>query len=162
MIPDILFPSAIDPAEWGESREENALPYDEINRANYVALGNRGKVIDLLSAKHNKRIIQDPEFAYILDDISEYQRKQDDKFISLVLSERKAEDEANNAKRLERANARLQRLGKNPVQALSELDDLPDGLLDIDPFLDEAAKITNDYIRLDKVAQRIEQSNNSD
>ena len=162
VIPDILFPSAIDPAEWGESREENALPYDEINRANYVALGNRGKVIDLLSAKHNKRIIQDPEFAYILDDISEYQRKQDDKFISLVLSERKAEDEANNAKRLERANARLQRLGKNPVQALSELDDLPDGLLDIDPFLDEAAKITNDYIRLDKVAQRIEQSNNSD
>ena len=79
-----------------------------------------------------------------------------------MLSERKAEDEANNAKRLERANARLQRLGKNPVQALSELDDLPDGLLDIDPFLDEAAKITNDYIRLDKVAQRIEQSNNSD
>ena len=162
VIPDILFPSAIDPAEWGESREENALPYDEINRANYVALGNHGNVIDLLSAKHNKRIIQDPEFAYILDDISEYQRKQDDKFISLVLSERKAEDEANKDKRLERANARLQRLGKNPVQALSELDDLPDGLLDIDPFLDEAAKITNDYIRLDKVAQRIEQSNNSD
>lgn len=162
VIPDILFPSAIDPAEWGESREENALPYDEINRANYVALGNHGNVIDLLSAKHNKRIIQDPEFAYIFDDISEYQRKQDDKFISLVLSERKAEDEANKAKRLERANARLQRLGKNPVQALSELDDLPDGLLDIDPFLDEAAKITNDYIRLDKVAQRIEQSNNSD
>lgn len=161
VIPDILFPSAIDPAEWGESREENALPYDEINRANYVALGNRGNVIDLLAAKHNKRIMQDPEFAYILDDISEYQRKQDDKFISLVLSERKAEDEANKAKRLERANARLQRLGKNPVKALSELDDLPDDLLDIDPFLDEAANITNDYIRLDKVAQRIEQSNNS-
>lgn len=161
VIPDILFPSAIDPAEWGESREENALPYDEINRANYVVLGNRGNVIDLLAAKHNKRIMQDPEFAYILDDISEYQRKQDDKFISLVLSERKAEDEANKAKRLERANARLQRLGKNPVQALSELDDLPDDLLDIDPFLDEAANITNDYIRLDKVAQRIEQSNNS-
>ncbi len=161
VIPDILFPSAIDPAEWGESREENALPYDEINRANHVALGNRGNVIDLLAAKHNKRIMQDPEFAYILDDISEYQRKQDDKFISLVLSERKAEDEANKAKRLERANARLQRLGKNPVKALSELDDLPDDLLDIDPFLDEAANITNDYIRLDKVAQRIEQSNNS-
>jgi carboxyl-terminal processing protease len=161
VIPDILFPSAIDPAEWGESREENALPYDEINRANYVVLGNRGNVIDLLAAKHNKRIMQDPEFAYILDDISEYQRKQDDKFISLVLSERKAEDEANKAKRLERANARLQRLGKNPVKALSELDDLPDDLLDIDPFLDEAANITNDYIRLDKVAQRIEQSNNS-
>ncbi|MBE1288236.1 MAG: carboxy terminal-processing peptidase [Alteromonadaceae bacterium] len=161
VIPDILFPSAIDPAEWGESREENALPYDEINRANYVALGNRGNVIDLLAAKHNKRIMQDPEFAYILDDISEYQRKQDDKFISLVLSERKAEDEANKAKRLERANARLKRLGKDPVQALSELDDLPDDLLDIDPFLDEAANITNDYIRLDKVAQRIDQGNNS-
>ena len=162
VIPDILFPSAIEPSEWGESREENALPYDEINRANYIVMDDYANVIDLLAAKHNKRILQDPEFAYILEDIAEYQRKQEDKFISLVLDERKTEDEQNKAQRLERANARLKRLGKKPVQTLSELDDLPDDLLDFDPFLDEAAKITNDFIRLDKVAQHIESGKNSD
>ncbi len=162
VIPDILFPSAIEPSEWGESREENALPYDEINRANYIVMDDYANVIDLLAAKHNKRILQDPEFAYILEDIAEYQRKQEDKFISLVLDERKTEDEVNKAQRLERANARLKRLGKKPVQTLSELDDLPDDLLDFDPFLDEAAKITNDFIRLDKVAQHIESGKNSD
>ena len=162
VIPDILFPSAIEPSEWGESREENALPYDEINRANYIVMDDYAKVIDLLAAKHNKRILQDPEFAYILEDIAEYQRKQEDKFISLVLDERKTEDEENKAQRLERANARLKRLGKKPVQTLSELDDLPDDLLDFDPFLDEAAKITNDFIRLDKVAQHVELGKNSD
>lgn len=162
VIPDILFPSAIEPSEWGESREENALPYDEINRANYIVMDDYANVIDLLAAKHNKRILQDPEFAYILEDIAEYQRKQEDKFISLVLDERKTEDEQNKAQRLERANARLKRLGKKPVQTLSELDDLPDDLLDFDPFLDEAAKITNDFIRLDKVAQHIESDKNSD
>lgn len=162
VIPDILFPSAIEPSEWGESREENALPYDEINRANYIVMDDYANVIDLLAAKHNKRILQDPEFAYILEDIAEYQRKQEDKFISLVLDERKTEDEENKTQRLERANARLKRLGKKPVQTLSELDDLPDDLLDFDPFLDEAAKITNDFIRLDKVAQHIESGKNSD
>ena len=162
VIPDILFPSAIEPSEWGESREENALPYDEINRANYIVMDDYANVIDLLAAKHNKRILQDPEFAYILEDIAEYQRKQEDKFISLVLDERKTEDEENKAQRLERANARLKRLGKKPVQTLSELDDLPDDLLDFDPFLDEAAKITNDFIRLDKVAQHVELGKNSD
>jgi carboxyl-terminal processing protease len=162
VIPDILFPSAIEPSEWGESREENALPYDEIKRANYIVMDDYANVIDLLAAKHNKRILQDPEFAYILEDIAEYQRKQEDKFISLVLDERKTEDEQNKAQRLERANARLKRLGKKPVQTLSELDDLPDDLLDFDPFLDEAAKITNDFIRLDKVAQHIESGKNSD
>lgn len=154
VIPDILFPSAVEPAEWGESKEDNALPYDEINRANYTALGSNDNVIDLLAAKHNKRILQDPEFAYILDDIAEYRKKQNNKFISLVLSERKAEDEEAKAERLERTNARLIRLGKDPIKALSELDDLPDDLLDVDPFLDEAANITNDFIQLDKVAQR--------
>ncbi len=30
VIPDIAFPSAIAPEDWGESKEENALPWDQI------------------------------------------------------------------------------------------------------------------------------------
>ena len=154
VIPDIKFPSAIEPAQWGESKEENALPYDQINRANYTAFASTDNVIDVLAAKHNKRVLQDPEFAYIFEDISEFQQMQNDKSISLVLTERKAEEAADKAKRLERANSRLERLGKAPVKSLSELDELPDDLLDVDPFLDEAAKITHDFINLNKLARR--------
>lgn len=32
VVPDITYPSPIDPAEWGESQEESALPWDSIDR----------------------------------------------------------------------------------------------------------------------------------
>lgn len=35
VIPDILLPSAVNPEDWGESQEDNALPWDSIVRAKY-------------------------------------------------------------------------------------------------------------------------------
>lgn len=35
VVPDIAFPTAIDPAETGESVEDNALPWDSIKPADY-------------------------------------------------------------------------------------------------------------------------------
>merc|ERR1712093_82671 len=69
VVPDIPFPSPIDPAEWGESQEENALPWDSIKRANYTTFGDTQSALDVLAAKHNARIMQDPEFGYIQQDI---------------------------------------------------------------------------------------------
>lgn len=142
--PDILYPSAIDPAEWGESREDNALPWDSIRRANYTTLPNSGSTIDVLAAKHAARTMKDPEFQYIFSDIQEYNENKDKKFISLVEAERIAEKKENEVKRLERTNERLARLGLPKVESLD--DDLPEQVKDIDPFLTEAANITFDMI----------------
>ncbi|HBY37767.1 MAG TPA: tail-specific protease, partial [Alteromonas sp.] len=149
VVPDILFPSPIDPAEWGESQEENALPWDSIKRANYTTFGDSQSAVDILAAKHNARILQDPEFTYIQQDIEEYRKNKDKAFISLVESERLAEKQKNEAEALTRANERLLRLGLPNVE---NLDDLPEALDDIDPYLSEAANITLDMVETGKYA----------
>ncbi|MCW8108457.1 carboxy terminal-processing peptidase [Alteromonas ponticola] len=149
VVPDILFPSAINPADWGESQEENALPWDSINRANYTTFSDSQSAVDVLTAKHNARIMQDPEFSYIQEDISEYNKNKDRNYISLVKSERIAEKVEAEEKQLKRTNERLARLGKEPVKSL---DDLPDELDEIDPLLTEAANITYDMLNTGKYA----------
>lgn len=150
VIPDVSFPSPIDPEDWGESQNDNSLPWDSIPRANYVTVGETGSALQQVNTLHNERIKHDPEFAYLFEDIARYKKEQDDKSISLVESVRKAEREEQDARNLARTNERLVRLGKEKV---TSLDDIPDGVLDdIDPFMDEATKITFDVISTGKYA----------
>jgi len=144
VLPDILYPSPVDPAEWGESKEENALPYDSIQKANYSQLGRYDGVIDVLAAKHAARVIKDPEFAYIFSDIDEYNKNKDKNYISLVESERLETKKENEDKQLVRINERLERLGLEKVTSLE--DELPEAIEKIDPFLSEAANITFDMV----------------
>ncbi len=144
VLPDILYPSPIDPAEWGESKEENALPYDSIKKANYSQLGRYDGVIDVLAAKHAARVIKDPEFSYIFSDIEEYNKNKDKNYISLVESERLETKKEAEEKQLARINERLERMGLEKVTSLE--DELPDALEEIDPFLSEAANITFDMV----------------
>ncbi|AEP29999.1 carboxy terminal-processing peptidase [Brumicola nitratireducens] len=144
VLPDILYPSPVDPAEWGESKEENALPYDSIQKANYSQLGRYDGVIDVLAAKHAARVIKDPEFAYIFTDIEEYNKNKDKNYISLVESERLETKKETEEKQLVRINERLERMGLEKVTSLE--DELPEALEKIDPFLSEAANITFDMV----------------
>lgn len=143
--PDISFPTPIDPAEWGESKEENALPWDKIKRAKYDELADISNFASKLTKQHQARISTNPEFAYIYQDIEEYKKHKDDNVESLVEAERKARRDEMNAKRLKRANERLARLGKEPIK---DIDDLPEELDELDPLLDETANIAFDYVKL--------------
>ena len=87
----------------------------------------------------------------MLSDIEEYKAEKDDKTISLNLAKRKAKRETRKAKQLERANERLALMGKAKV---TSLDDLPEDLEALDPFLDETAKITFDLVSLGKIAKK--------
>lgn len=149
VVPDILFPSAIDPQEWGESQEENALPWDRIDRASYATVGDTSPAITVAKTHHGERIGSDPEFAYIFEDIEQYKKEKDDKTISLVESERVKKKQEREDKRLARANERLIRAGRDKV---ASLDDLPEDFDQIDPFLDEAANITYDLVSTGKFA----------
>ncbi|AWB67734.1 carboxy terminal-processing peptidase [Saccharobesus litoralis] len=145
--PDIEFPSPIDPAEWGEAKAENALPWDKIKPASYEILGSLNSTIAKLDVAYKNRIKSNPEFAYLYEDIEEYNKTKDRKFETLVHEEKIKRRNEVEAKRLQRANERLARLGKEPVK---KLEDLPDDLNELDPLLDEAANITFDYIDLGK------------
>ncbi|MBB1287701.1 carboxy terminal-processing peptidase [Pseudoalteromonas sp. SR43-6] len=151
VIPDISFPSAIDPAQWGESKQDNALPWDSIVKAKYKKLGNLTPIITYLEKQHEVRIKSEPEFGYVFNDITLYNEEKDRKTIFLVEAERIKEKDEGEARALVRTNERLKRLGKDPVE---NLDDIPEVIEELDPFLEEAALITQDYINYGRIAKK--------
>ncbi|QBF84574.1 carboxy terminal-processing peptidase [Shewanella maritima] len=153
VTPDIAFPSALEPGEYGESEEKNALPWDKVPAAQYGVLGNiQTSLIDSLTQKHSSRIVGDVEFGYILEDIEEFKKHQEDKTISLVESERIASREDDDARALKRENERRVRNNLKPVESLDDVEDVK-AEDQPDPFLDETALITLDMVDAKRLAK---------
>ncbi|PSJ47154.1 carboxy terminal-processing peptidase [Zobellella taiwanensis] len=139
--PDIPFPTAIEAEETGESMEKNALPWDQISSVDYSRIQDLNPLLGKLRQRHQARIEQDPEFAYVFEDIKEYRQHKDRDSVSLNLAERRAELDEQDARTLARLNDRLQRAGKEPVDSL---DQAPGDFEPEDSYLQEAARITAD------------------
>jgi len=142
VLPDIPFPSAIDPHEFGESSEPSALPWDQISSAEFNSYENLKSLIPQLIDKHKNRVNKDPEFTKLVKDIEEYKEKQSQKSVSLNFEKRKKEWEEAEAKRkdstLDEANIDVQDVTETPVKKES-MDD---------PLLKETANIITDMILL--------------
>lgn len=153
VTPDLRFPSALEPGEYGESEEKNALPWDKVPVAQYNTLGNISpSLISNLDAKHKARISTDTEFSYIYEDINEFKKHHKDKTISLVESERVASSESDDKRALDRANARRVQQGLEVVKSLDDIETTDDSKLP-DAFLDETAYITLDMADAEKMAK---------
>lgn len=83
VVPDIAFPTAIDPKDTGESVEDNALPWDSIKAADYAKTNQIAETIEPLAKKHVERIKTDKEFGFIQEDIARYKAEKDITSISL-------------------------------------------------------------------------------
>ena len=145
VVPDILFPSAVDHKDTGESLEKNALPWDNIRSADYKKLDNLKSAIARLTVKSADRIKTETEFNYLLDDIKEYRKEKEVTVVSLNEKTRLKKRETDENRALTRTNERLKRAG---LAKIKSLDDLPDDFEPLDAFLDEAAAITLDYAQL--------------
>lgn len=148
--PDLVMPSVIDAEEFGESSQDNALPWDQLPAAKYettstVAVDSFEKWQEAL----NKRIQDNPEFQYVFEDIADYQAQKDRSWVSLVLAERKAEQAEEEAKKLARANERLKRLGLEPVESA---EDIPEDIDIADPYLTETMSLSFAMIDAQKLA----------
>ncbi|NHI02038.1 MULTISPECIES: carboxy terminal-processing peptidase [Oceanimonas] len=139
--PDIPFPTAVAAEETGESLEKNALPWDQIESLDFAHVQDLSPFLGQLRQRHQARIEQDPEFAYVFEDIREYLKLKDKDSVSLNLAERKAELTEQDAKSLARLNDRLRRANLDPVQTL---DEAPKDFEPEDSYLLEAARITAD------------------
>ncbi|CAB0149974.1 Tail-specific protease [Pseudidiomarina piscicola] len=148
--PDVAFPTVTDPETFGESSQENALPWDKIDTADYRNLefisANKLAELNALKAKNVK---QNPEFKYVLEDAEKYQQEKDKTWVSLVLAEREAEDQANEDKALARTNERLVRAG---FEAVDSLDDVPEEFELPDPYLNETLVLSFELIDTMKLA----------
>lgn len=148
--PDLTMPSIIDAEEYGESSQENALPWDQLPAANFEPINAIPvDTFEKWQQRLNTRIDNNPEFQYVYEDIKAYQQEKDRTWVSLVLDERKAEQAEDEAKKLTRANQRLKRMGLEPVKSL---EDIPEDIEIDDPYLAETVALSFAMIDAQKLA----------
>jgi carboxyl-terminal processing protease len=145
VVPDINFPSFIDPQEFGESSEPSALPWDQIDATSYKLFSNLNKFLPELGSSSEKRRNADPEFQYLSEDIQTYKQSSKQQYISLNEEIRNKKKEADEEKEFIRENERRQRKGLK----LLEKGEVPEKNEDeSDIFLTETAMIVSDMINL--------------
>ncbi|EJN6829140.1 carboxy terminal-processing peptidase [Vibrio cidicii] len=147
VVPDIAYPTAVDPEETGESVEDNALPWDRIEKADYTVLQRNAELVNELKLKHDARIANQLEFKFIAEDIAKYKAEKDDNKLSLNEKVRKQESESAEKTRLDRINQRQLLEGKKPFD---NLDDVPKDYEYPDAYLDESVSIMVDMLKIAK------------
>jgi carboxyl-terminal processing protease len=122
VVPDIRFPSAGDPDEYGERSYDNALPWTSIDPARFDPSGDLSHMVAVADSRYQGRIGENQEFGWLLTDIDDYNIHSKEKKVSLLESvgrEKMAEDEARRAKR--KAERNLLESGLSDENALAEV-----------------------------------------
>ena len=100
--PDIHFPSAGDPDEYGERSMDNALPWTSIDAARYEPSGDISRLVAVADSRYQGRMLEDREFDWLRTDIEEYNQHANETSVSLLESvgrEKLKESEAKKAER---------------------------------------------------------------
>ena len=162
VVPDIRLPSAGDPQEYGERSLANALPWTEIDAANYKKVDDMSRMVAVADDRFQNRMAEDQEFGWLLDDIAEYNETNARRSVSLLETTRRQEIDDAEAKRKEREEAQ----GLGPLVSDENIlatveDDGLEGLEDVaeeeeaeeddrpDLLLRESARIVADMVELD-------------
>lgn len=152
VTPDIRMPTSDEVVKTGEKFEDNALPWDSIEPANYQVVNDVKPYLMQLTTNYQRRIATDREFQYIIQDIKRFNAMKDSiDTVSLNLAERQKESREDEKLRLERINARYQAEGK---PTLENLDQLPKDYKQPDPYLDQALFIAKDLAALQQNAEK--------
>ncbi|MEQ1602177.1 MAG: carboxy terminal-processing peptidase [Methylophilaceae bacterium] len=105
VTPDISLPSMTNAEDYGESSYDNALPWTQIQAADYKPTGNLTDIVPLLTATHNARISKDKDFQFLQQDIAELVSLRKKNLISLNEAERRKERATQEAKLKSREKA---------------------------------------------------------
>src|SRR5881394_1160427 len=112
---DVVLPSLSDLPEFGEGALKNALAYDEVAKAKYTKWSdNHSLFVDQLKRRSGERVKNDPEFHYVMEDISRLRHKIDDNRISLNEDVRKKELQDDKLRKELRSKERLARNQEEP------------------------------------------------
>jgi carboxyl-terminal processing protease len=86
VVPDIRFPSAGDPEDYGERSFDNALPWSSIDAARYDRSGDMSQLAVVADSRYRGRAAGDQEFSWLLTDIEDFNQHSDEKQVSLLES----------------------------------------------------------------------------
>ena len=150
VTPDIQFPSIIPLDKYGEDTEPSAMPFDIIAKSDYTKFGDLSPVIPTLRKLHDQRMSNSNSFKYLLDDVSDFKKHDEEKSVTLNEELLKKQRDDDDQKSFERDNLRRAALGLKP---LKKGETKPKNE-DLDFIKIEAGQIVTDYINLNsKVTQ---------
>ncbi|MEC8868486.1 MAG: carboxy terminal-processing peptidase [Pseudomonadota bacterium] len=169
IVPDITYPDVFGIDNIGESTLEDALTWDTIKPTSYRQTNGVEPYLDRLRMNHERRVAQDPDFAY-LRSLSDWRRqKRAETHISLNQATRVNEKGADDVWRLDLENALLIAKGEDPVTNLKELETrrsqreaekISGSDEDPDPLIIETGNILMDYINLSGSNRHTAQASN--
>jgi len=145
VLPDIQFPMVYPADKYGESAEPAALAWDTVKPSKYSPVANLISVNATLVKLHEQRMKVSDEYTYLLDDITNFRKRDAETSVSVNEATLKADREVQEAKNLARENKRrasrgLAPLKKGEVKASDEFDFIED----------ESLKIIADFISFKK------------
>ncbi|MZR61760.1 carboxy terminal-processing peptidase [Alcanivorax sp. DP30] len=163
IVPDVDMPSLIDKADVGESSLPNAMPWDEIDSANYQRVSDMVPYLPMLRERHDSRIQKDPEFVYVeaLRALLDHNRNMDE--LSLNMEKRANMQKDFDVQRLAIENERRKARNEDPLDNIKALRDLEEQraldpqsheeAMDEDPYVRETGEILVDLIDLIRDSQ---------
>jgi carboxyl-terminal processing protease len=152
VIPDITFPSYYNHDDIGESSQQHALPWDSIHSVNHKVYGQLDPLLLELKLRHDSRVLNEPDWQFMLDEIALIKQQQQDKKLSLNRDERTKLQKERESSVLEIENKRRQAHSLTPFSTFSAFEEyseeLPEDTERPDPSLQEASKLLLDFIDL--------------
>jgi len=132
VVPDILFPTAIDSVAQGERGLDNALEWAEVSAANYNQWSDRKPNYEQLQSEHEARYRSSDWFAVLIDELKSQRADREQQQVSLVESIREKENLERGSDREERLQLFRKAFGASGNDNDSENDekDVPDIILD--------------------------------
>ena len=152
ILPDIVFPSAFDPEEVGESHQENALPWDQIRAIPHANSTDLQRFIEPLTQAHQQRSARDPDYANLVASLALSEGWSEDDTLSLNIDKRRERSAAWDKALFTLENNRRTNKGLEPyadIVAWEKAEDPEEQpIAESDPLLQEAGYILSDQIRL--------------
>jgi len=132
---DVELPSITTHLPVGESDLDHAIPFDKVPAAPFQASGRvTDDMLRALRERSTARVSQSEEFRKLQGDITQYQKRKNEKTISLVESE--FEKQWNEGKAADDEEKKLEQ----------ELDSQRRPVVKRDYYFDEAMNVTSDYL----------------
>ena len=161
VVPDIVFPTAVDINEYGERALDNALPWDKVAPAEYIQASAPVDSFSNARKLHDDRIKSDKSFQLFMKELALVRETNEKKEISLFKIERQEERERIQSTKQKLHNELRMTLGLPPMK--EEIDDdlefeeivdeeNKEEQLKMDILLNETARILNDLIILTPAA----------
>jgi carboxyl-terminal processing protease len=146
VMPDINFPSLYPLDKIGEDTEKSALPWDTVNKSNFVPVADLSTAKTELVKLHNQRMASSLDYKTLQQDLADLKKREGENSVSLNEVKLKKERDSLEAKALAKTNLLRSSRGLPPVKKGDKIS--KDESFDF--VQDESLKVMADWLQLKK------------